>query len=233
MTHSLFSTSTLVCLILVLGLCSGIVFGRVQEVATADEILERAQRVYAECTLYRDSGTATIITYPMKVTVKKSFQTLYIRPNQFRFEYSERRRLFHSRFIVWQSGRDFATWWNLRNPKVQNPDGIRAALNGPTGISGASSAIVPFLLYSAWFSENLLNTMTNVERLDDTFVDGLAVYQIRGSRGVPFTMWIDKSTFLIRRVEIKMQSPLATETIDYHPSINLSILAKDLTFRAP
>jgi hypothetical protein len=204
---------------------------RAQQELSAEDIFERVRRVYAECSSYRDSGTAiTDFFKPMMSAVTRPFTTAFVRPSRFRFEFREKHLLSSSRFIIWQNGPDVQTWWNLHHPNVRHPDGIQAAVSGATGISGTSSFQIPALLLPDKIKGGRpLTVLTDLHRMDDAPINGAAMYRIRGSHTVEMTIWIEPATFLIRRIEF--DTPQAHQTIDYSPAVNVEIPPQQLAFR--
>ncbi len=73
------------------------------------EILSRMEKVYSTCSSYRDSAklvSSLVESNKKKSAWSSSFNTIFIRPNQFRFEYNEKmsdEKLSH--IIVWSNGK--------------------------------------------------------------------------------------------------------------------------------
>jgi len=81
--------------------------------------------------------------------------------------------------------------------------------------------------------------ITSPVRLDDEQIDGFACFQLQGFRwpntGQPTTVWIDKESFLIRRVyEEQTLKDVATKTTwFYEPGLNVPVDADALRFGGP
>src|SRR5438132_12536499 len=88
-----------------------------QDALTAEEILARVARTYAEAQSYRDTGlvrTVFISDDRPDRTVEKSFKTAFIRPDDFRFEYDEKEDDGRDyRYIIWRKGKEIQTWWDV------------------------------------------------------------------------------------------------------------------------
>ena len=93
---------------------------------SADQVLERMGKAYAGCKTYRDSGVVKteFVQAPGNFTSEKPFTTAFIRPDQFRYEFKDKRPDGHvSRFIVWKNGKDVASWWDIQ-PGVQKHESL-------------------------------------------------------------------------------------------------------------
>src|SRR5947209_15674711 len=116
---------------------------------TPDEILGAMAEVYATCPTYRDSGQ--VVTHffdpgsdrPKRTSVRP-FETAFVRPDRFRFEYRNRYKDDGPwyRHIVWAKGGDVRMWWDVRTG-VEYPDSLGMAIAAATGVSGGSAHVVP------------------------------------------------------------------------------------------
>jgi hypothetical protein len=103
----------------------------------------RVAKAYAGCKSYRDSGVVkTVYVEAGRTrTEMKPFKTAFVRPDQFRFEYTQKRgEGAHevNRYIVWRRGTDVRTWWDVK-PGIEKPASLALALAGATGVSGGSA----------------------------------------------------------------------------------------------
>jgi outer membrane lipoprotein-sorting protein len=83
---------------------------------------------------------------------------------------------------------------------------------------------------------NGLTHMTEKARLEDSLIDGVDCYCIKGEWSeTPTTVWIDKKTFLLRKIQWKDNSLGMTmeSTTTWKPSINQAISNEVLDFNAP
>jgi hypothetical protein len=83
------------------------------------EVLQRTARVYATCNSYRDTGTAKEDSFSLAQILFPElpvyFSTVFVRPNHFRFHYSECNDSIPTEYVtVWMSG-----------SKVESRDGGR------------------------------------------------------------------------------------------------------------
>ena len=208
------------------------------ETPTAKQILDRMVKVYTSCQSYRDSGMVKtlFILSDGNRAVEKPFTTAFVRPGRFRFEYKEKRGNQEYRYLVWANGKDVRTWWDI-TPGIKRPDSLGLALAGATGVSGGSARRIPALLISdpigaGWDMRNL----RNVKRLEDAKAENADCFRIQGETGIsgqgPVTLLIDKSTFLVRRLDqqTKFGNFRTEETTTYEPVVNGEIPDKMLEF---
>jgi len=214
---------------------------------TAQQILDRMPEVYANCTSYRDSGVVTTDFIGAKrdlvdaiglgddFTQRISFTTSFVRPGRFRFEYQEGNIMNRKRYIVWRDGQDVRTWWDV-TPGVERQPNLGLAIAGATGVSSGSAHTIPALLLPWEVRGRRLTDLRKPKRIDDAKLRRVHCYRIRGEYGGdPMTIWIDKSSFLVRRIDEEAQfADFRTEdTTIYDPEINVTIPDKELEFNPP
>ncbi len=211
-----------------------------QESLTAQQILQRMGRVYANCKSYSDSGVvSTVFTSAKgKRTVKKPFTTAFIRPDRFRFEYTERKsdnRTYH--YIVWRKGKAVRTWWDVHDPAVELPQSLDLALAGATGVSGGSAHSIPAMLLPMEVSGSRLTNLRETHRLPNAKLSGVECFRIEGRKSLsgPIVLWIDTRTLLLRRIyeQTDFGDFRAVETTTYEPVVNGKVTDKMLEFRHP
>jgi outer membrane lipoprotein-sorting protein len=200
----------------------------------AQDVLDRMAKVYAGCKSYRDTGVVKTV-FVMATgnrTVEKPFKTAFVRPDRFRFEYTEKRGGREDRYIVWRKGKDVQTWWDVK-PGVEKPESLELALAGATGVSGSSAHTVPALLLPKEVGGRRLTDLTEAKRAEDARIDKVDCFRIEGKFGdAPLTLWIDNKTFLVRRIESekKFDNFSTEETTTYDPVIDDEIPDKALEF---
>src|SRR5262249_45207002 len=74
----------------------------------AQDVLDRMAKAYAGCKSYRDTGVVKTVFVEAtgNRTVEKPFRTAFVRPDRFRFEYTEKRGGREDRYIVWRKGKE-------------------------------------------------------------------------------------------------------------------------------
>jgi outer membrane lipoprotein-sorting protein len=205
---------------------------------TAQQILDKVAATYATCKSYRDSGVVTNDfgphsagdNFPRHVDVKP-FRTAFIRPDHFRFEYDDGTP--EKPYIVWAKGSDVRTWWHVR-PGVETPSSLDLGIAGATGVSSGSAHTIPTLLLPDRITGARLSAMADLTRLPDEGLDATPCFKLQGKYGFgkqPTTLWLEKATYLIRR--IAQDTGLNKSTTVYQPEVNKDIPAKELEFNAP
>lgn len=88
------------------------------------------------------------------------------------------------------------------------------------------------------FKGQFLMTMNEVKRIEDGKLGELDCYRVQSIKGdTPYTLWIDKQTSLIHKIDRKQRSILSESscsetTIIYHPTVNAKISDDTLKFNA-
>jgi hypothetical protein len=232
---------------------------------SAGEILERMATTYATCKTYQDSGwvTTIFIRGDGQRTDKKPFSTAFVRPTRFRFEFKSSfdGHTWH-RYLVCADGADARTWWDIQPGVTQQPS-LALGLAGATGVSGGSAHTVPALLMPDTIGGKRLTDLTQLKRLGDAKIGEVDCFRIQGTlvievdpaererhrqemmkvtgkdRGSPArgpeTLWIDRSTFLLRRIDEQTQfDDFRTESITtYEPLVDVEIADSQLRFDPP
>ena len=148
--------------------------------------------------------------------------------------------------------------------KLEQPESLNMALAGPTGVSGGSAHTIPALLLPDQIEGRRLTDLAEVKRLDDADLERIHCYRIQGrvlpvemkkaepdhlrqkiqkppgrqpeeGKYGPTVVWIDIATFLVRRIEEKMQfeSFRADSITEYDASVDTPIAEKQLEFGKP
>jgi outer membrane lipoprotein-sorting protein len=222
----------------------------------AQEILTTMDRTYAEAKSYRDTGVIKTTFFESTRTGRHEvqFSTAYDRPMaRFRFEFRNNNAYTtnrETRYIIWQDvdRKDLQLWKssNGRRPAVEQPKSLPMALAGAAGGGGGGSAYdIPELLFrnlwgtpdTRWGIDGFtLKEMSNPQRIDDSELGGKQMYRVTGTiLKTALTVWIDKATFLVHRIERKSEFPdfRVETTATYFPIINSAIPDELLMFNKP
>ena len=207
---------------------------------TAQQILERVAQVCAQCKTYRDTGcvTTVFVRGDGSRTDKKPFSTAFVRPDRYRFEFTSQMPGMGKRYryIVHMDANGVRTWWDVR-PGVKKGSSLMMAVAAATGVSGCSALTVPRLLMPGQITGGSLAYLDEPSRLQDGKLDGIECLRIKGEavRGSPMTVWLDKTTLLVRRIDTSHQFPtFRTETTTtYSPAIDVEIDPEELAFDPP
>ena len=196
-----------------------------QTTLTPREILARVADVYANCASYRDEGKV------VSSFEEISFSTLFERPSRFRFEYT-RIGPRPDRYVIWRTAPgDAQSWWTIRTDSPNQS--MNMAIASATGVSAASSHHIPRLLMpdevgGFSFAGDKWVDVTNA---DEESVNGRICYKLAGhyplSPTTPLTLWVDKETFLIRKVVSN------GATVTYSPQLNVPIDQSTFQFQPP
>jgi outer membrane lipoprotein-sorting protein len=232
---------------------------------SASEILQRMAETYAKCKSYQDSGCVTInfIQDDGQHTDSTPFSTSFVRTGRFRFEFKSSfdGQTWH-RYLVWADGTEIRTWWDIR-PGVNQEPSLALALARATGVSGGSAITVTSLLLPDSLGGSCLTGLTQLRRLEDAAFEGVDCFRVQGvmlieidpaererlrqkvlkltgrimetSEHGPKTLWIEKSTFLLHRIDETTQFEIfRTESrTTYVPSLNVAIADSQLSFDPP
>lgn len=203
-----------------------------------------------------DGGTRTSV---------KPFATAFVRPDRFRFEFRDRftdAGEWH-RYLVWAGGGAVRTWWDIQ-PGVEEPASLGSALGAATGVSGGASGTVPGLLLPSVVSGRRLTDLGEVAWLTDADLGGVACHRLGGrvaparvdlaqderhseevrrltgrplerAERSPLTVWIDRGTLLVRRIEESVRfETFRTECVtEYEPQAGVAVPDGELAFDPP
>jgi hypothetical protein len=221
---------------------------------TSEQIVELSTKVYARCNSYRDSGIAgtTYVSDDRQWTAEKPFTTAFVRPDRIRFEYKDMSAGEPPpSYIIWAEGADVRTWRDVE-PGVNRPGTLGGAITDAAGVSQGASHRIPSMLLPDASAQKSAIELSYARRIDNAEVDGFECFRIRGQsirtprtlgsgensvvlRENSSTIWIDKQSYLVRRVdESNVYDSFRTDTVTtYSPEINVEIPSEQLAFGAP
>jgi len=215
--------------------------GNVKDDATAAQVLARMADVYQNCKTNADAGMVKtkFITKEEEWLDEKPFTTAYVRPDRFRFEYSNKFPLSDSptsiRHIIWANGKDVRTWWDVQ-PGVKKEVSLGMAIAAATGVSSGAAHIIPRLLMSKDVGGQSVAKLVQPERLADAALGNQQCYRIRGKgfsdKNDSISLWISKNTLLIHRIDEASEfDDFRTEkTTTYKPQTDITINKDKLEF---
>ena len=209
---------------------------------TAHQILQRTAKVYAECKTYRDEGekkTVFIDDDGNKRTNVLAFETAFVRPDRFRFEYSVKQGMSKGlRRLLWRHREDVKEW-HSPDGKVRSARSLGLAVGGFTGVSGGTAWYVPALLLPQELATWRFTNPEEVQRIEDAKLEKSDCYRLRGKWGFEGRMeaviWIQKDSLVLRRIEKQHDHGKfrAESTITYLPLINEPVTEAMLAFDPP
>ncbi len=206
----------------------------------ARDILRKTAQVYRTSKSYTDTGTVQTVykNSTNEWTGETRFKTAYVAPFEFRFESTMRDMPgAEAHFIAWRNEEGVKVWYNL-DPDMQGKiTSIQSALDAGAGISRDASGMIPGLIIPGTKLGGDIVQLTDAVRLEDIQIDGFDCFQLQGFRwpntGRPTTVWIDKASFLIRRVyeEQEIKGDLTKTTWFYKPAINVPVAEEALALK--
>jgi hypothetical protein len=216
------------------------------------KILLTMSRTYAGCRSYRDTGKVKTRAKMEDSSFGSDvpFATAFVRNGPFRFQFTDSGLgEGASLCILWWNGSEVQSWWDAK-PGVRRSDSLQQALDVASGISTGASLRVPGMLLPAVVGSG--PPLVDPERIADDVLANAACFRIKGkTRATPYTetsgsstvtvkdevvtLWIDRSTFLLRKVEEDrtLDSYKSTRTTGYTPEVNVDIPADQLAFNPP
>jgi outer membrane lipoprotein-sorting protein len=205
---------------------------------SAQEVLARLAMTYAHCTSYQDAGVVRIVYLESGRSriEERPFRTAFVRPDSFRFEYTET-GLFGAkrRYIVCRVGTRVQTWWDVK-PGVEEKESLGSALGAATGVSGGSAHAIPALLLPREVEGRRLTDMTDAKRLADAKVGSADCFRVEGKyANSPRVVWVDQKTFLVRRIDFEDTLPTfrTQQTTTYEAVIDEQVAPDLLRFDPP
>ncbi|MFN8555662.1 MAG: hypothetical protein U0103_29705 [Candidatus Obscuribacterales bacterium] len=172
-------------------------------------ILAAVRKNYSQYDSYIDAGT---VESPELPGPGLEFQTFFIRPDKFRFQWLS----WHPHFGKTKKANENGAWsngTNFRNSyfgKTENSENLSMLVAGATGISRGSvhnilNLLIPDVieLLNPWYK------MNDVRFASDDLIDGIECFHIVGNCKTPkdIEVWIDKQSLLVRRIEETMVIP--------------------------
>jgi hypothetical protein len=218
----------------------------------APQILLKMQKVYSGCRSYRDTGEikSSSVTDGGRFGSDRPFSTAFVRPDNFRFQFTDRGLGERSaNYIVWLGDNQVRSWWDAK-PGVRKPESLRSALDQAASLSGGVSVRIPGLLMPAKIGREA--PLIGATRIDDGTDRNVACIRIKGRQHeVPYTLtmggmtlqvleesvtiWLDRGSLLLRRIDEtkKFDTYRSETTTTYSPELNVDIAAEQLAFGTP
>jgi hypothetical protein len=132
------------------------------------------------------------------------------------------------------AGQNVRTWWDL-TPGIKKRDSLDLATAGATGVSDGSAHNIPALLLPKEISGRKIADITEA-KIESARLGTADSFRVQGKYADdPITLWIDKKTFLVRRIETqsKFDNFRTEQTTTYDPVIDGAITDKMLKFDPP
>jgi len=190
---------------------------------SAPEIIKRMADKYAACKTYSDSGTVTTVYHSAEGKENKDFKqfsTAMIRPDRFRFQYTDDRGP-EGRYLIWRKGDDVRTWWGITK-KQERPEDLGMAIAGATGVSGGSAHTIPALMMPDELGGRTLKNLESPKLSEEQKLGDKDCFVIEAKYADnPMSIWIEKTSFLVLRIDqsTTFDDFSTEETTLYRPSL--------------
>jgi hypothetical protein len=204
--------------------------------AKADKLIERVAEVYRTTKSYRDSGV--IIEYEKDGESERErvrFKTAFVRPDRFRFEWSEPWPINGTvRRVVWSNGKEVRTWWQIPLARDLDERGgsLDMAIAGATGVSHGAAHTIPVLLMSPSICGRTIRDLVRPRIERDAMFDERAVWIVAGLYAERYLMrvYVDKETLVIRRIDESQREDrcLLERTTTYSPELDPKVADSEL-----
>ena len=201
---------------------------------SAREIVARMENAYANSKTYSDSGVVKVIFIgEVNQTIEKPFTTAFIRPDRFRYEFTEKKPYGPKQsFIIHLNGKNLQSYWDIQ--KDLKHDSLNNAVASAAGVSNDSAITVPGMLMPNDITWRRAIRFSQPTRIDDDTVDNADCYRVQDLilGAIPTTLWIDKKTFMLRKIyrEQTFNDFRTEETTIYSPNLNGEVSNDSLEF---
>lgn len=196
-------------------------------VCASQEILHKMAERYASVSSYQDTGyiEETHITKSNKWISKKPFKTYFVRPNLFRFEWKA--QYFPGspwiNCVLWSDGDKTFTYWEPN--KLDIMKSLAHGILANAGISSEGTINVPCMLFNmecGLFKEKSIENILFPK--EEVFNGKKCLHlKIRDKRGKIYEVWIERDSYLLRR--LKKRSNYADFTVitdEIHEDIKIN-----------
>ncbi|MCX5770618.1 MAG: hypothetical protein NTZ09_10145 [Candidatus Hydrogenedentes bacterium] len=218
------------------------VYAAEQTAAATDaaSVVKQMAQTYSACKSYRDSGTSvTKFLGDTPHENKIQFKTAFRRPTDFRFEYNSENGIMGDRMIIHRDQTGTRTWWSIGAGEQATT--LDMAIAGATGVSDGTAFNVPTMLFPEEVGGWSFTSREGWTALPDAEENGRPCCRVtrKEEKGDYETIWIDKSTFLLMRIDErrtidgKRGTFVTEQTTLYRPEINVDIPDADLQFNPP
>lgn len=214
----------------------------------AAEILQRMSAAYAGCRTYADHGVvrSCFHSWP-EHTVQLEFMTAFERAGGFKFEYQEFKtnsildtiiRANVETMVIWGDTKRVRMWWTVNDGSIEEST-LENAVMGALGVSASSSYSMPRMLMPDRMTGESLGDLRDPSVTSIDSFEGHECYRVSGTfKSGPFeTLWIDRKTFLVRRIEegtMQLDDGVTVEQVTaYDPIIDAATAPAEFTFTPP
>jgi outer membrane lipoprotein-sorting protein len=205
---------------------------------TAQSIVEKMATQYANASSYEDTGVVMDVkeeTSGHSETVIK-FKTYFVRPNFFRFEWTDRSVVTSEErlSVVWNNGKQTFRYYSWADPAVEEKENTGFGIASATGVSRGSAHTIPTLLMKEVGGFGLVE-LTNLSLLGEEHFEGEDCYILRGyhPQKFPINIWISKRDFLLRKTKEPEEDGSYKVEIHRHVKLDGKITPELFNFTPP
>jgi hypothetical protein len=213
------------------------------QLPAAADLFQNVEAAYAHATSYADHGSVTdaFTTAQGNHSNMKTFETAFIRPDRFRFEYRKDGDATRA-YIIWADHGSVHSRWYVKQNAVEEAPSLMRAIAAATGVSSGTAYIVPHLLMPTDLPGASLTAIADARVEGTEFIAGHPCYKVTGTprNARPRTLYIDAQSYAVRRiVERAHLTPPAGEpfdvetTIEYDPALNGTVTDAQLAGPPP
>lgn len=225
---------------------------------SAQAILQRVMKTYANVSSYQDSGVVRLVP-PDRLSASNEpvlrnaslqsdslveFKTYYLWPNRIRFEWKNSKEAAARLSVVWFDGKQAYLWMPTEpsTPIFELTSTTELWFQFDRALSSSLGSVlfVPTLmLKNVTDFADILRTARQVSIEGEDLIDGESCYRIKAElSGVPWLLWIGKESFLLRksktsysagRFDVPMRESFIAEEI--HTNICLNRRLPESLFR--
>lgn len=182
---------------------------------SGEALLARARSAYSSMRSYADQGVVRTeyrgAAGPALVE-HHTFTTVYRAPRLFLLDFRRDPKLPPERYVVWGDDEAFHTWWSETRVQQDFPKGRGATAFALSALPTHDVVtIIPPLLFANAGLQGAVANLTGVRDAGEETVDGTRCEKLVGDLDLAYrtgnvtggrkvTVWIDKGSFLVRRV---------------------------------
>jgi len=219
---------------------------------SAADILAQSRGTYAALMSYSDRGTVVVEigTAQSPIKDRRTFTTYYRAPRQFLM--SNRIEDSGEELVLWceGEGQDFKSWWTASKTVMDYPQGQGAIAFANAAYPTSSVAVmIPSLLFAAANLQGPLSGFNLTRDVGEETLNGRRTYKLIGEEQQAYgtgtvtgaraiTIWIDASTYLVRKVfedtpHDSAAGQISRQTTTYEPVANPSLDAARFHYVPP
>ena len=207
-------------------------------------IFRKTLAAYAECSSYQDQGVTetSFDTLSEFGPTQARFTTSFRRGAGLKFEYNPG-ELDH--FSLWTDGKTAKTFFAPGGGKKTEFNDAADAMATAGMMSDGVGSLVASLVYNDEFKSRReifkqfdvgLHGLKDLRRLEDATLRGKPCYRIAAKNGSSRCVyWVDQATFLIRRIEETLESPVfegeMRRVVTFEPRTSANVPESALRFQ--